>query len=132
MEIKKDFRSSGLLAHRKTIEQAKAENANRWNEDSKVALKSHATKKLNTTMIGGLSKFEAAFGELWGHGKPEDALDEDERYFRERWIAVRNEILNQGNNQKRALLAEIDQYSVRFNKYEYNFIIKDQEENGRE
>ena len=47
-----------------------------YNEFSKKRLLNNLEKKFNTTIIGSLSVFEEEFGELWGHGLPNDQLTE--------------------------------------------------------
>lgn len=97
----------------------------KYEAHSKSMLKKHVETKFKTTMIGALSKFEELFGSLWGHGLREEELSEQQLQFRDSWQLARTEILNNGNNQLRAAQSEIDQYTIRFNKNEYNFIIKD-------
>ena len=66
-----------------------------------------ATKRLETTMIGALARFETSFGHLWGHHKDfEEKLSEKELYFDNIWQDLRNNILNHGNNQIRGLHTE--------------------------
>ena len=57
-------------------------------------------KRIQTTMIGALDKFEKNFGYLWGHYK-EGELTEQEEKFADLWDFTRNQILNQGNTQMR-------------------------------
>lgn len=73
-------------------------------------------------MIGSLFEFEKAFGYLWGHNKDEEALTERELDFLELWDTVRNQILNNGNNQLRKAIADLGhgqniKYNYKFNKY---------------
>jgi len=64
-----------------------------------------ACKRIQTTMIGSLSKMENSFGHLWGHFK-EGPLTEQEENFADLWDETRNSILNQGNAQIRNLQQE--------------------------
>lgn len=90
-----------------------------------------ATKRLETTMIGALSKFENMFGYLWGHHKNHnEELTNNEIYFENMWQDVRNNILNHGNQQIRSLQNDInkqlsDRPSV---KYTYKFKVDPKEE----
>jgi hypothetical protein len=68
--------------------------------------------KIQTTMIFPLSVFEAAFGTLWGYGKNEESLTEEEKVYRKKWNLCRESILNTGNQQKRNAFVEIDMYDV--------------------
>lgn len=78
------------------------------------------TKRFQTTMIGALFEFEKAFGYLWGHDKDEDSLTDSELDFLERWDFARNQVLNNGNNQLRKALADLDKYSGH-TTYSYKF-----------
>jgi len=106
-----------LGAHKKA-------NEKRYEAHSKNTLKRHMETKFRTTMIGALSKFEKIFGDLWGHGLPDSDLSETQRKFKEKWQLARTEILNNGNNQMRAALSEIDNNTIKYNKSQYNFLIK--------
>ena len=110
---------------REIVRMTKNANDQKYEAHSKSMLKKHIETKFKTTMIGALSKFEELFGHLWGHGLTEDQLTEEQLRFREAWQLARTEILNNGNNQLRAAQNEIEQYTIRFNKSEYNFLIKD-------
>lgn len=90
----------------------------------KDRLKKIISTKIQTTMIFPLSQYESAFGHLWGHGKPEDKLNDDEKMFRTKWNEVRNNILNNGNQQKRNANTEIDMYDVIWNGYKTVFVFK--------
>lgn len=100
------------------------------NRDLVIAL---AIKRLRTTMIGSISKFENVFGYLWGHYKGEDEqLTEQEIYFDNMWQDVRNNILNHGNKQIRALEEDLDTLLRDKPKvtYSYNFKVKEENDNG--
>lgn len=95
----------------------------RYNELSKKRLLRILEKKITTAFISGISNFEKAFGYLWGSGKSEKDLTEDEARFRFIWNQVRSEILNTGNAQIRAVQNEISLYTIKWNRYNYNFKI---------
>lgn len=80
------------------------------------------TKRFQTTMIGALHEFEKSFGYLWGQQKNPDFLTESEEDFRDRWEMVRNQILNNGNNQLRKCLTDLER-AVNY-KYHYKFYNK--------
>jgi hypothetical protein len=77
------------------------------------------TKRFQTTMIGSLFEFEKAFGYLWGQDKEEQDLTDRELEFLDRWDSVRNQILNNGNNQLRKAISDLDKAkgNVRYNYY---------------
>jgi hypothetical protein len=76
------------------------------------------TKRFQTTMIGALFEFEKSFGYLWGQHKNEEELNDKELDFLDRWDNVRNQILNNGNNQLRKAISDLG-YSVKYN-YKFN------------
>ena len=80
------------------------------------------TKRFQTTMIGALHEFEKAFGYLWGQHKDEQNLTDNELDFLDRWDSVRNQILNNGNNQLRKAIADLDRNTSV--KYNYRFYKK--------
>tara|TARA_A100001201_G_scaffold136478_1_gene125538 strand:+ start:637 stop:933 length:297 start_codon:yes stop_codon:yes gene_type:complete len=59
-------------------------------------------KRIQTTMIGALSKMENNFGHLWGHFSDEE-LSPEQEMFADLWDETRNSILNQGNKEIRNL-----------------------------
>lgn len=84
-----------------------------------------ATKRLETTMIGALSRFENIFGYLWGqHKHYNETLTDKEIYFENLWQDVRNNILNHGNQQIRAMQNDMNKHSdTTLIKYNYKFKI---------
>jgi len=119
MEDLEDIQNQIIINKRKAA-QEKADQL--YRENSKRRLLATLDKKFNTTMIGALARFEEEFGELWGH-KSEDITAEQAKY-RERWQAVRDAVLDNGNKQRRAAQEEIAQYTMSWNKYKTEFIIK--------
>ena len=110
--------------NKRLVAMSRKANEEKYENHSKDNLKRHVQKKFKTTMIGALSRFEKIFGHLWGQEKPEHLLTPEELEQRELWNLARTEILNNGNNQLRAALAEIDNHTIRYNKMEYKFLIK--------
>jgi hypothetical protein len=93
---------------------------NRQDEDLDDLMDS-ISRRFKTTMIGALAKFEESFGYLW----QEDSKNADE-YF-ELWQETRNNILNNGNNQLRSALDELNEYAYNKEKgykYHYQFYFK--------
>lgn len=76
------------------------------------------TKRFQTTMIGALFEFEKAFGHLWGQDKDDEDLTNKELEFLDKWDIVRNQILNNGNNQLRKAISDLG-HSVKY-KYKFN------------
>lgn len=100
-------------------------NQEKFKDEYRERLKKIIGKKFDTTMIYSLSQVELLFGHLWGIGKPESKLTDDELMYRTKWLECRNNILNTGNAQKRNSAAEINQYDVIWNRYITEFRIVD-------
>jgi hypothetical protein len=96
---------------------------------SKKRLMGIVSKKIKTTMIGAVAACEQHIGHLWGHGKPPSQLTDEEKRMREVWEELRNAILNKGNTQLRAALDEIAHYTLQFERYEAQFLVKKENEN---
>lgn len=104
------------------IQQArgfKAEKEEQYKESSKDRLVKIAKKKIQTTMIGALSTVEKSFGFLWGH-ESDEALSPEQEHMKALYEEVRSEILDRGNNQARNLEAELNQYEVKWLRYQLN------------
>lgn len=88
-------------------------------------------KRLKTTMIGAIARFEDEFGYLWNHGQTPKT--ETSKLFKTKWDALRNDLLNHGNNQIRLAINDIKHYIENVDKYQYryDFIIKNKNNNRR-
>jgi len=76
-------------------------------------------KKIETTMIGCLARFEESFGYLWGQDK--DHLSQSEEEFSAIWEQVRESILDHGNTQIRKAMGELRGESTGKVKYSYYY-----------
>lgn len=83
-------------------------------ERSQAKLLRMIEKKLTTSFIGALARFENYFGGLWAHGVDFVDLTPEEKEWRELWIQARTEILNNGNNQVRAIQQEVQLYTTKW------------------
>ena len=92
-------------------------------EKSKDRLTKNCKKKVQTTMIGALSSIEDHLGFLWGH-KSDEALSEEQEKMRQLYEELRSEILDKGNTQMRNIDAELTQYDINWNRYQYQIPIK--------
>lgn len=99
----------------------------KYKDSSKKRLLNNIKKKFDTTTIGSLAIIEEIFGELWGHGVHYNELTEEEREWREDWTEARTKILDLGNSNLRAAHSEISQYSISWNRYVTNFIVKNKD-----
>lgn len=98
------------------------QSCGRIQSDSKERFKKIVIRKLKTSFIGAISEFEIAFGqELWGHGLSSESLTDVQRANKDKWEQVRTNILNKGNTQIRALVAEMDLHTVEFRGYRIIF-----------
>lgn len=87
-------------------------------------------KKIQTTMIGSLARFEEGFGDIWGHNT--DKPSQEQIRNRMIWERIRNEILDHGNNQIRKAISEIKgQDSFDKVKYSYYYKFNTHKENDR-
>ena len=110
--------------HKYKLQEAKRQNRERFQDISKRRLMKNIQRKFQATMIGALAQFEKEFGHLWGHGKDAGDITQDEQEWLDVWDEVRNEILNNGNHQLRAAQEEIDEYTMTWDKYHYDFVVK--------
>lgn len=85
---------------------------------SKKRLIQALERKFKTCFIGALAEFEKQFSDLW----------EDDNEWRAKWEATRTHVLNNGNNQLRAAIDEVSQYTMTWDKHNVNFIVKQPEE----
>jgi len=104
-------------------DQNKKRKEESYKDNSKRRLLNNLKKKFDTTIIGSLAAFEDRFGELWGHGLPNEELDEDQLYWREIWADARSKILDNGNANLRAAQNEIAQYTLSWNRYVTQFYL---------
>ena len=106
------------------VEEQRKINAHRRSLYAQNRLKQNIARKIKTTMIGAIASIEDAFGFLWGIDKDEEDLTKEEMEYRDSWEIARTEILNKGNKQLRIAMEEISEYTMEWNKYQVDFIIK--------
>lgn len=93
---------------RNLVRNREWERIKQYEENSKDRLLEITRKKFLTTFIGALDKFEEAFSYLW----------ENDEEMMGKWNLVRVKILDNGNNRLRELVAEIQNHTVRWNRYQ--------------
>lgn len=115
------------------LNKKKEESQTRYKTESKKRLLKILETKLKTSFIGSLSAFEETFGFLWGAEKVSlteeqekliEILDRhgfDERYFDNLWQMARMQVLNNGNNQIRAVRQEMEQHTINWERYRVTF-----------
>jgi hypothetical protein len=101
------------------------EHTEKTKEQMRTRLKKISEKKFRTTMIFALAEFENMFGQLWGHGKAENELTDEELNNRRKWSECRTRILDNGHKQSRGFGSEIDMHTVIWNRYTYVFTPRD-------
>jgi hypothetical protein len=87
----------------------------------KNRLRQDIRKKITTTMIAALDAFEKEFGRLWGIDKSEGYTEREEKFY-EKWLSVRERILDKGNAQIAAASSNLDKYDVAETRYSVKFI----------
>lgn len=129
-----DFLRRNLI--RDGWKQQDSRKTNKYKEDSKSQLLNIVDRKLHTTFIGALAKFEAAFGFLWGDDKDDLSEDDvellklletngfDKEYWKEIWLETREKILDNGNNQLKALKKEIRNYDISWRRQKIDFRVQ--------
>lgn len=111
-------------------------------KESKKRLNTIIDRKMQTTFIGALSAFQNKFGFLWGDEsynyteETEKLLEElkkiglGEDYCYQIWMECREKVLNNGNNQMRAINNELEQYTIEWNRYRLNLPVKPRKSGG--
>lgn len=89
--------------------------------DSKDRLSKILKKKIETTMIGALSSIEEHFGFLWSDEKN---LSPEKKIMFDLYQKIRSEILDKGNTQARNIDAELNQYDVKWLRYNLTMPVK--------
>ena len=100
--------------------EEKSKQRQEFKNKSKLRLQEIIDKKFTTCFIGAVNSVEEYLGFLWGKGKTVLTKREQEMAFL--WEELRTEMLNKGNNQKRAARNEIEEYEVEWKQKEYKFI----------
>lgn len=109
-------------------EQAAEENYEDFKRKSKERLEDILVKKIKTSFIGAIAAFEEKFSPSWGGKKYEQDLTENEKLIRKIWNDVRNIILDNGNGQIRAVKKELEQHTIIWDGFNYNFDMRNKDE----
>lgn len=113
MDLNDVNKPTGLRAIRDKIAKS---NEEKYKQSSKDRLNKIAKTKITTTFIGAIEQFEQKFGFIWGHGKHESDLTEEELVMREYWNECRKAIMDKGHEQIRGLAHEIENHTMSWNK----------------
>jgi hypothetical protein len=99
--------------------QAAADHEKAVSEDSRQRLARILATKLTTSFIGALACFEHAFGRLWGNKKRRENCSPEELPWFDLWQLTRTEVLNNGNNQLRAVQNELSFYEMTWLRHQH-------------
>jgi hypothetical protein len=113
------------MAHRKQQEIKDG----KYKDKSKKRLSNIISTKIKTSFIGSISACENQLGFLWGHGKEESELTENEIAMKDIWENIRAKILDNGNSQLRAAINELNYYSIDWDRYHLDISIQEKEGN---
>lgn len=97
-------------------EKIAKDNKDKYAQSSKDRLAKIAKTKVTTTFIGAIEQFEKNFGFIWGHGKHESELTEEELVMRDVWNECRKAIMDKGHEQIRGLTSEIENHTLSWNR----------------
>lgn len=111
--------------NKRKLENYRKERDSSDKSESNKRLSNIIRKNFETVIIGAIAEFEDSFGYIWGIDKEGDELTDKEKVAREVWEDVRKTILDKGNNKKRASLRELSNHDVKWNKYRYDFKVKE-------
>jgi hypothetical protein len=82
---------------------------NEYKRQSKDRLERIICKKVTTTMIGALHAFEEQFAHMW----------ENDIEMKDKWAEARGKVLDIGNKQIKDLKEEFKQYTMNWDRYQY-------------
>lgn len=105
---------------KKALDKIREARRQKYLDNCRKRLASITETKVKTSFIGALDAFEKEFGDLWNGNNPIKNAEEQEWY--DKWQVARTNILNNGNNQLRALLTEISNNIIEWNRYTTIFI----------
>jgi len=88
-------------------------------EESNNRLRDICIKKIDTTMIGALDAIESEISLF-----SENLADSDKIKLRGLYSKVRSRVLDNGNNQKRAIVEEFKHYTIDWQKYKITMQVK--------
>jgi len=88
-------------------------------EESNNRLRGICIKKIDTTMIGALDAIESEISLF-----SENLADSDKIKLRGLYSKVRSRVLDNGNNQKRAIVEEFKHYTIDWQKYKITMQVK--------
>ena len=89
-------------------DKAKSSNRVRFLLKRKAPIDEVLDKRFKTVFVGAISKIEESFGGLWGGDEiDEEKMTEDQEYWYDVFLGLRDKIFDQGNQQKKQCVSEI-------------------------
>ena len=87
---------------------------NRSNTASWENLDRLTKKRFQTVFVGAVSKIEERFGHLWGSDEiDEENMTEQQLKYYNIFLELRDQIFDQGNDQRKKLMKEIGELKVK-------------------
>ena len=113
--------------------ERKRKNEENISQYAKNKIKKTVEISIQTAAVGALSDFENTFGYLWKHGKPYKDLTNEEKNIRDKWLDVRDSILERANNGKMISIKDINRCEFKnYNIKRYNTVIRSDKNDRRE
>ena len=89
------------------------------NQEANKALRDVCSKRFQTVFVGAVSKIESFFGPLWGNDDvSEDEMSPQQLIWYKKFLDLRDEIFDQGNDQRKKFLKELSVYNIKYKGYE--------------
>jgi hypothetical protein len=106
-----------MMAASGSARMDEAESLGRLKVVSSARLLKIIETKVRTAFVAPLAQIEEHFGVLWGKKRRPEEMTPQERQWWERYQAAREKILTNGNNQIRAMQAEVCLYEIEYKGY---------------
>lgn len=106
---------------KKYVEQRSYYDQEGYKQSCRNRLRNLISKKMRTMMIGFLAEMEKCMGENWGHGQIDGECTDEQLDKKAIWKMCRNNVLDYGNKQIRAIEQELEDYIVELRKKQFLF-----------
>lgn len=111
------------MSNRRVIkENLRQERKDKYSDASRRRLNKSIDRGCHTIFVGAIAKVEEQFGDLWGNDEIDpDDMDPIQIKWYNKFMDVREQIFDQGNNELCKLLDKLDEYSIIWDKYSVEF-----------
>ena len=84
-------------------------------ETARQVLEKLISANFKTVFVGAVYKIEQEFGYLWGESEDFDEknLSDEQKFYYEKFLKLREETFDQGNRERKRALATIKSFDVR-------------------